>query len=224
MRRETLLDIATAAMALAAVAVTVTAYISRRPAPVDSSPTAVADWHLYGLHGHCVGSDEPAVTIVVFNDYECAACQHFESILKRVVTEESPDVALVYRHFPLPQHRLAHRASRAAECAADQGQFLSYHRALFQSSDFLGGDWTGLARLSGVADLQRFADCVASLDPVPSIDRDIADATLLRAPGTPTILVNGLMLRSVPDSAALDEFIESARRASTTPHPTPRRN
>ncbi len=48
-------------------------------------------------------------------------------------------------------------------------------------------------------------------EPVPSIEADIAKAIELGATGTPTLVVNGLLLRGAIRSELLDSIADAAR-------------
>jgi protein-disulfide isomerase len=217
--RERLQDVATLVIAGSAlVLVGMTVLDRRQPAPVaDRAPLEVADWQQYGQVGHRVGPDDAPVTLVVFGDYECPACRAFEEILERVAPAHEENLAIVYRHLPLSQHRLAYPAARAAECAGEQGRFEAYHKLLYEYPDFMGLSWSAMAARASVPDSARFAACVAAAGPVASIDRDSAAARVMGATGTPAILVNHLLLRTFPDSAALDGIIETLNRQSRSP-------
>jgi protein-disulfide isomerase len=63
---------------------------------------------------------------------------------------------------------------------------------------------------AGVADIVAFNDCLSRSEPVPAIEADIAAVRELGGRGTPTILINGLLLTSAPDSIELDELVRNA--------------
>ena len=64
-----------------------------------------------------IGPDSAKVKVVEFSDYQCPACKSIESHLKTLITSYGDQVQLVYRNFPLPQHKNAMAASLAAEAA-----------------------------------------------------------------------------------------------------------
>lgn len=119
-------------------------------------------------------------------------------------------MAIVYRHWPLRSS--SYQAARAAECAADQGRFLEYHKLLYENAGAADAQWSLLAAKAGVTDSLLFASCVANEEPVESIERDIAAVKALGGRGTPTILVNDRMIRSAPDSITMEELITEVRQ------------
>jgi protein-disulfide isomerase len=70
------------------------------------------------------------------------------------------------------------------------------------------------ARDAGVQDSAAFSRCNDLATPVPAIETDIDAAKAIGGTGTPTIVVNGLMLVGSPDSTHLDEYVRTALRAS----------
>jgi protein-disulfide isomerase len=65
---------------------------------------------------------------------------------------------------------------------------------------------------AGVRDRAGFAECSASTEPVPSIERDVQLAERLGGVGTPTLIMNGQFLRYVPDSAGLAAIFTQAQK------------
>jgi protein-disulfide isomerase len=68
-----------------------------------------------------------------------------------------------------------------------------------------------LARRVGVQDLPRFTACTSRQTRVPAIDQGTAAAIRLHAEGTPALIINGNLLASLPDSAALDGMLSQAK-------------
>jgi len=69
-----------------------------------------------------------------------------------------------------------------------------------------------IAKESGIVDTASFAPCISQPGAVPSIERDIAAAKALNISGTPTITVNGWLLRETADSAAVSRVIDQELR------------
>jgi protein-disulfide isomerase len=66
-------------------------------------------------------------SVVVFGDYQCqGSCRALELISRL----DRSEVSFYYRHFPLDQHALGHRAAVAAEQASAAGQFRQVHQRL----------------------------------------------------------------------------------------------
>src|ERR1044072_1595714 len=63
------------------------------------------------------GGARAAVTLEEFSDFECPACGELVPRLRKVVSYYGERVLLVFRNFPLPMHKSAFLAARAAEAA-----------------------------------------------------------------------------------------------------------
>jgi protein-disulfide isomerase len=146
--------------------------------PASTDPVPVPDWQQYAAVGHRMGPANAPVTIIEFADFECPVCRKFELGALRYIRNRYPnDVQVVFRHWPLPYHRFAYPAARAAECAGAQGKFEAYHDLLYEKQDSLGlKSFDSFARDAGVADLTVFATCDTATLPVAVIARDSAAA------------------------------------------------
>lgn len=170
------------------------------------------EWKALGAIGHRKGPQDAKVVVVEFADFECPACRRFElSALRPAIAKYGPEVAFVFRHWPLSYHRFAYPAARAAECAAAQGRFQAFKDELYTRQDSLGLlSWVGYAQRAEVPDLGQFEICSGSASHVPQIEQDSRAALAVKAPGTPAILVNETLFGGVPDSAQLDSLIRTA--------------
>lgn len=183
-----------------------------------SAPAAeirIDDWAQYTRGGHRRGPVAAPVTIVEFADFECPACQQFaRNALPAALQKYGQQVSHIFRHWPLPQHRFAYPAARAAVCASRQGKFTEFHDAIYAAPDSLGFiAFSELALRAGVADTTAFNLCNSQQGTVPEIESDIIAAKNVGANGTPTILVNGLLIRGAPDSLSLFKVIDEALEA-----------
>jgi protein-disulfide isomerase len=123
------------------------------------------------------------------------------------------EVAVVFYHWPLPYHRSAYQAARMAECAAAQGRFAEMVSVLYHWQDSL--DYAAsnfFATEARVGDVVAFDACAAETDSLDRVSADIERAIRLGGTGTPTLIVNGQLLRYVPDSAGLFAILKQARK------------
>lgn len=124
--------------------------------PDPLRPTKVENWREYAARGHRQGPRDAAVTIVEFADFQCPVCRSVAPILKSIRERYPGDVALVFRHFPLSSHEHALPAARASECAAELGQFWSFHDALFTQADSIGKmSWVRFGSQAGIRTLNH---------------------------------------------------------------------
>ena len=202
---------------LVACAVTVTALLVRRefrpPAPSNGGipvPKIQKDWQEYASSGHTLGPLDAPVTIVEFADFECPVCRRFESYVDslRVLRK---DFKIVYRHFPLSIHRFAIPATRASECAGEQGQFEGMHHVIYKYADSLGlVSWWWFAQMGGVTDSIHFDKCIRSGLPMASLARDTIDGNRLKVRGTPTILIGHFRMEGLYPLDSIMAYIDRA--------------
>ena len=211
---------ATALVTLAAVVVA--AAVGRREffpsvagvtAAASVAPRQVDEWRAVAALGRRTGRPDAPVTVVEFADFECPFCKRFhEDALKPVLRAMADSIAFVFVHFPLPGHRFAAPAAKAAECAADQGRFSEFADALYARQDSLGlKTWDSFATDARVADLKAFRDCVAGSES-PRVDSGLTVGKRIGVAGTPTVLVNGWLAPMPPTDSALRAAIAKALR------------
>jgi predicted DsbA family dithiol-disulfide isomerase len=181
-------------------------------------PVHIENWREYGLVGHRIGSASAPVTIVEFSDFECPVCRSFTvGALRAIRAEYGERIALVFRHWPLPYHRMAYPAARASECAGVQQRFGEFHDLVFSKQDSLGlKSFAEFAWDAGIRDTAAFVRCTKSSARVASIEVDIRAAVALKGTGTPLILINGLLLPGAPDSSQLARYVSEALRKATS--------
>lgn len=163
-----------------------------------------------------LGDPDAPVKIVEFSDFQCPFCAHVQSHLT-VLRQRHPDkVAIVYRHFPLSAiHPHAVTAGIAAECAGEQGRFESYHDVLFQGQEALGvRPWNDFAAEAGVADVERFDECVAEERYRDRLDRDTRAGEEIGVDATPAFLVGNRLIIGTTAAELLDEWVDEAVRAA----------
>ena len=86
-------------------------------------------------------------------------------------------------------------AARAAEAAARQGKFWEMHDMLFEHQHELeDADFETLRRALGL-DMDEFRSDIVSSEVQARIDADRAEGDKLKVEGTPTIYVDGRLLR-----------------------------
>src|SRR6266853_962334 len=170
------------------------------PAPVDQKPLFIRDWRIHLGNGVHIGPARAPVQLLEFADFECPFCARFHRELKGLRTRYSSQVALTYVHFPLPMHRFAEPAARAAECADDQGRFESMHDLLFEQQDRFGlKPWSEFAIEAGVADRASFEACIERTEAIPRVTEGKALGNQLDVQGTPTVIINGWKLARPPN-------------------------
>lgn len=170
--------------------------------------------------GPSVGSEDAAVTIIEFSDYQCPYCKQAEAVVAQVRTRYPDDVRFEFRHFPLEEiHPRARAAAEAATCAETQQRFWEFHELVFAgaATDLSDEKLRTHAETAGL-DLAAFDACVAERSGKSRVDRDVNAGREAGVDGTPTFFVNGIPVTgggSADDFAKLiDEELERLRAGS----------
>jgi protein-disulfide isomerase len=77
------------------------------------------------------------ITIVEYSDFQCPFCARVNPTLDRVLQTYGDKVRIVFKDYPLPNHREAPKAAEAAHCAGEQGKFWEMHDRLFANQQAL---------------------------------------------------------------------------------------
>ena len=159
------------------------------------------------------GDANAAVTIVEFTDFQCPSCAAMNPVLDEVLKSYGNKVRLVVRDFPLSMHANARKAAEAANAAHAQGKFFEYAALLFKRQDAL--DVPSLKKYASELGLDR-ARFDAALDSgkySAEVKHDMDDGQIYGVGSTPTIFVNGKMLRTLSSEglrAAIDQALSRA--------------
>jgi protein-disulfide isomerase len=112
------------------------------------------------------------------------------------VLEKYPrDVKVVYKHFPLRNHKQARPAAVASMAAHQQGKFWEYHDKIFADYRNLNDKkFVEFAEALGL-DMDRFTKSRKDPRILNIINNDMREAQKAGVRGTPTIFVNGKRLK-----------------------------
>lgn len=214
MKEDAVLNATLGLVSVLAVCLTgvVVARALRSGKPVSAPATAeVRDWRRFAEAGNRLGPSDASVTIVEFSDFQCPYCRVAFAALRDLRMKYPGQVAVIYRHYPLAQHPFARDAALAAECAASQGRFESFHDLAFAAQDSLGHrQWSSFARAAGVPNTAIFAECMRQRAFDGIIDRDVRAGDSLGVRGTPTILVNQRRILRTATLPLLDSLVHAA--------------
>ncbi|MBP9687754.1 thioredoxin domain-containing protein [Candidatus Woesebacteria bacterium] len=161
------------------------------------------------------GPDEAKVVIVEFADFQCPACGAAHPITKKVQQDYIDKIQMVFRHFPLPQHKNAMDAARAAEAAGAQGKFWEMHDVLYEKQDAWSEKsnavdiFVGYAKDLGLNTDQFKKDLVEhKFDDV--INKGLLDGNAAGVNSTPTFFMNGVKQVGIPSYTEFKSLIDSA--------------
>ena len=161
--------------------------------------------------------DDGTVVVIEFSDLECPFCRRFHDALGRARDETGVRVRSVFLHYPLPQHRFAVPAARAAECARDQGRFNPFLDAVFRGQDSLGlKAWSRFGAEAGVPDSAAFERCASSTSQPRAVTSGLASGERVGVTGTPTVIIDGWRYY-VPPYDSLAQILRAAAQRHAPP-------
>lgn len=218
--------LAVAAAAMVVAGLLILPSLRANLAPVGEIVTAVPHEHPKA-DGTAMGDPNAPVLVEVWEDFQCPACRGYSEQIEPQVTQNyvaTGKIRYVFRQYPFIDTNSAtkesHQAANASLCANEQGRFWDYHDILF-------ANWTGEnvgdfsdKRLEAIAqtldlDINKFNDCFKANRYKDQIDKDKADGEKAGVQGTPSVFVNGTLIKPgfVPSyqdiSAAIDAALAS---------------
>ena len=120
------------------------------------------------------------------------------------------DVSLLYVAYPLPMHRFALVAARAAECAYHYGRLREWVDEVYDKQDSLGlKSWGSYALEAGLPDTAAVSKCARDPAPVARIQAGMALGDKIHITGTPTVIVNGWRFFYPPTEQDLTKAVEA---------------
>lgn len=117
-------------------------------------------------------------------------------LLKQVLEQYPDDVKLVFKHFPLRNHKFARKAATAALAAESQGKFWEFHDLLFKDYNKLNDKKVGEIAAALALNQEAFEDKMK--DPLirAKINQDVKEGVDAGVRGTPAIFINGRSLKN----------------------------
>ncbi len=142
--------------------------------------------------GFSRGPATASVTLVEFFDYNCPFCRKGVEVSDALAAQYGDKLRIVSKHFPLPMHANASKASEALLCANEQSKFMELRK------EILGDSWgkTSVDDLKVAAkkvglDSAVFDTCLDSGKMKQVIEEDIKVSAGIGVQSTPTFTING---------------------------------
>ncbi|MBI5913558.1 DsbA family protein [Candidatus Azambacteria bacterium] len=161
------------------------------------------------------GARDAKTVLIEYSDFQCPACAAYQPLVKQLAQDFEGKIAVVYRHFPLPQHKHAKLAAYASEAAGKQGKFWEMHDMIFEtqkewsSKNDARDTFIGYAEKIGLDRAQFIAD-IDSQEISEKVDAQYKSGTRAKVNGTPTFYVNGEKLDTPRTYDDLKTVIEEA--------------
>jgi len=165
-------------------------------------------------NGSAISFDNGAATTIdVWEDSQCPVCKLFEDAngeyIESLIREKKANVRYHVLSF-LGDESV--RAANATFCAADEGQFLDFHKAIYavQSSVENSGFWSNetlvqIGKKIGITST-TFENCVTKGSKVDLVQANSDSMSKFGVQGTPTVFINGKKWERTQNGFVLDEF------------------
>ena len=156
------------------------------------------------------GPDNAKVKIFEFSDFQCPYCNRGAQSINQVVQKYGDKVQVVFKAFPLPFHKEAEPAHRAALAAGKQGKFWEMHDKLFANQAALKQPETldkyavelGLNMAKFKADME--SDWAKK-----QVQDEMKEGQAVGVRGTPAFFVNGNRIVGAQPASKFEELIEA---------------
>jgi len=125
-------------------------------------------------------------------------------LLEQVLGKNPVTVKVVYKHFPLQNHKFARKAAAAALAADRQGKFWPFHDRLFDSYNRLSDQKIREIAVSLGLNMETFDNDLKDPAIQAKIRQDFQDGNRADVRGTPAVYINGRVLKN----RTLDGFQE----------------
>ena len=129
--------------------------------------------------------------------------------LEQVLERYPNQVKLVFKNFPLRNHKFSMQAAIAALAAEKQGKFWEFHDLLFKEVNHLNEQKIEEIAQQLKLNMEEFNKDRKDPQITAMINRDITEGNQAGVRGTPTVFVNGRLLRN-RSMAGFQELIEKA--------------
>jgi protein-disulfide isomerase len=130
-------------------------------------------------------------------------------VLEQVLEKYPNQVKLVFKNFPIRNHKFAMPAAIAALAAERQGKFWEFHDLLFKDYNRLNEQKIKDIAQQLKLDMEKFEKDRKDPQIRAMINRDLAEGNRAGVRGTPTVFINGRLLRN-RGMAGFQELIEKA--------------
>jgi protein-disulfide isomerase len=154
-----------------------------------------------------------AKTVDVWEDPQCPVCKYFEDAngeyIDSLIREKKATVRFHVLSF-LGDESV--RAANASFCAADEGQYIDFHKALYRVQSPLenSGFWSNetlvaIGNKVGITS-EKFAKCVNDGQKVELVKANYDSMAKYGVQGTPTVFIDGKLWERQSSDFNLDEF------------------
>jgi len=156
----------------------------------DSVTPANVTFPVVDDHNPIIGPKDAKLTIIEFGCYSCAYTKKAEPVVQEVLKEYNGKVNFQFKHLTIPGHPMGSVAAVAADCAQEQGQYLPYHKLIFENQANLSDTKLRMMALELGMDITKFSECMKSGKYDSELASDNLEGLKAGVTGTPTFFVN----------------------------------
>ena len=155
-----------------------------------------------------LGDANAPIILIEFTDFECPFCSRANTTLHELMAKNPGKFKLIFKHNPLPFHKHADAAHRAAEAAAMQGKFWEMYDLLFANQKKLEqSDLENYASQIGL-DLPKFKADMESDIVKKRIADDLKQGESANVKGTPHFFMNGTRISGAQPIEKFQEALD----------------
>lgn len=156
--------------------------------------------------------------IEIYEDFQCPVCAQFEKLqgdyIESLITEKKATVVYHTLSFLGPE---SVNAANAAACSADEGKFLSYHRALYanqpqENTGVWSNDVLGILGQAAGITSKKFTSCVKDMSYKDWVTNAAAAGAKANVNSTPTVFINGKEVNRSTDYFSAEKFKAAVER------------
>jgi protein-disulfide isomerase len=181
-------------------------------------------------NGLTLGDPNAPVTIEVFEDFQCPACQYYTESIETLIIQDlvaSGKAKYTFHHYPFldgdgaRNNGESDQAANASMCANEQGKFWEMHSVIYANwngenqGNFSDVRLEAMAESTGL-DMNAFNDCFESRKYQDDIQADFELGQSMGVSGTPTVFVNGAPVGQPGKIASYQEIADAVNLALGT--------
>lgn len=164
---------------------------------------------------HVLGSRQAKIVLLEYSDFQCPACKAIWPQVEQLHQDFGDSLLIVYRHYPLPQHKNSQSASEASEAAGKQGKFFEMAKTLLDNQT----EWADstdpkpllIQYAQGLGlNLDKFIVDMASDETYLTIQNNLAGGNNAQVGYTPSFFLNGKLINNPTTYDAFHALISDA--------------
>jgi len=141
-------------------------------------------------------------------------------LLEQVLEKYPQDVKVVFKNFPLQNHKFAMKAAIAALAAESQGKFWEFHDLLFENYNRINDQKIQDIALAVGLNQEEYENMKKDPAIQGKVRQDLSDGRRAGVRGTPTVFINGRRLRDRSLKGfqeVIDKQLEKLGKTATKP-------